>query len=1424
MSSNTFLEFAISAIGSSHWSDPEINLNYSYSTLRTPITNTPFGVRWLSCYLPFPDNPKLICCEFLDLTTGNEVNVVFSDKPILVNSRQAERHNLSSYSQAKSVFYCQFTFNLDTKISDFILSQLQEKILAFFSLTNVSPNKIANMAIAKKVKEAINEFNLQYAEMNALLPNISWANPEARRLSQAKALLLCNPRRHLQPTWPTKTLEASHCPEFRNKKIHIETELADGDRLYERNYYTRQIKENGYIELQLLLDSGKILRYVDEKLLVEYGVDINLRDFAKLTHGHLSLFSTNFQGYLQDEEQKKQNLIGACIDKQFPIYMVDGYDPYGDRTYWPVSDVVFAAPLDFAPIEATFLPTHVFGVTSDGEDLKSHKDEPFGYIELRFKCKTEYKFDYLNSQTAFNATKGKLFIHTWDRLLSEFVELFYCEPQDWNNKAFENLNGFEEPFDSADWLKTSQPSMVEQAFAMDFVISVKGHDNISNKLHILRTKLQSFFDCTKIRSLEMQFDSLTVDASPGGVKFWLQYSSPESHTKNSSSPHLYLTHFSDWWNTIFTGFHSGFSGVISDAFKDDLAGRKKLNRQENLRLLRHNGAYVFILHSVLNWLYEDTKENRPRKQLEKEILSKLELLLRPKNLTRISEIGFASVYSKKLEKFISTHIDTCLHYLEEDQVSEVFNGNRAFQVRGLNYHQGKIVYFLLNQLIDSTKGALFSSSKYKYFELLRSTISPEPADWQTASSLEEDVYDHIGVAVFHSQDELLASPDTATFLADQTEERMKHYSWLKWPAIKSKFDYTHVILSGKAIETLSPEAFQFEFSVTAAESTQDTQRPINWFDLHPQYFLNGKPITASAAQNLAHQGIVEHDGKFYLIDLKKLPTQKALELFWHKLAGKSAEHENHSGRHKDKGQARTRHHILELLALRRMGIPFKGPKEWTAICDYFDALSDPKQNIELTAPLNAILKPYQKMGVQWLSDLYHLQLGGILADDMGLGKTLQTLSFIDQLKAQNKPHRSLVVVPVSLTYNWISEAEKFTPHLKVVLFDPAKDIHEDTDLMICTYGLFSLHHEKLTAGQFQCVFFDEAQNLKNRGTERFDAAVKLVAPFKVALTGTPLENHLGNLYALMAVVAPGVLGDYSEFAREYVKSAGVSEESILFLRSLLKPLILRRTKEQILTELPAKTETQIKIDFSPKQKNLYKKTALAYSEKISEIVAKEGENRSQLQMLTALLRLRQICSDPSALPGIKFNEVPPKLECLFEMLEEIVDEGHSVLLFTQFMATFNRIKSMALERKIPLLSICGADSSSSRSKTLEEFNMAPAGSVLLMTLKTGGVGLNLTKASYVFHLEPWWNPAVENQATDRVHRMGQTKSISVYRLIMKESVEEKVEMLKARKGALFNQMFSENYFSKENCLDDDANSDRKTTSSLTKSDFDLLLG
>ncbi|MBF0105770.1 MAG: DEAD/DEAH box helicase [Deltaproteobacteria bacterium] len=603
----------------------------------------------------------------------------------------------------------------------------------------------------------------------------------------------------------------------------------------------------------------------------------------------------------------------------------------------------------------------------------------------------------------------------------------------------------------------------------------------------------------------------------------------------------------------------------------------------------------------------------------------------------------------------------------------------------------------------------------------------------------------------------------------------------------------HVVYDGLSLEKITPDNFTSEFLLVETKGDpEEDSGAIDWFDLHPRFFLGGIEVDAKRVKALMGSGLMEWNGRIYYLDEQEFPSVSYLKRFWMDLES------NKGGRaiKQDGVLSLPRNRTLDLLMLRKKGVKFSGGKDWQDICAFYDHLDNPERSVTPPDDLQQMLKPYQHLGVNWLYDIYRLRLGGILADDMGLGKTLQALALLKILKDRNEMKHVLVLVPTSLTYNWQCEVQKFTPDLPAVIFETRKKEeitaflkeHQHA-LVICTYGLMVEHVSFFESHRWNIQIYDEAQSLKNITTLRTKTARSLASPFKLCMTGTPLENHLGEFYSLMDLVVPGALGGFDAFKKLYVNQKEIDSELMHGLRLKVKPLLLRRTKGEILKDLPPKTETVVVLPFEEKQRKIYRDIALSWNQKVRDSIQKYGEAKSQLMILTALLRLRQTCSDPSALPNISYHEEPPKIALLIDSLKEIVAAGHSALVFTQFINTYERILRQLKDAPIPCYALCGATGKRAREKQLDQFKTCEGGAVMLMTLKTGGMGLNLTKASYVFHVEPWWNPAVENQATDRTHRIGQNQSVQVYRYLMQDSVEQKIEILKKRKSQRFDALF-----------------------------------
>ncbi|MBW3540900.1 MAG: DEAD/DEAH box helicase [Planctomycetes bacterium] len=432
------------------------------------------------------------------------------------------------------------------------------------------------------------------------------------------------------------------------------------------------------------------------------------------------------------------------------------------------------------------------------------------------------------------------------------------------------------------------------------------------------------------------------------------------------------------------------------------------------------------------------------------------------------------------------------------------------------------------------------------------------------------------------------------------------------------------------------------------------------------------------------------------------------------------------------------------------------------------------------------LRGYQREGLSWLRFLSEVELGGCLADDMGLGKTVQLLALLlDRKLARKKTVPSLIVVPRSLMFNWRQESERFTPQLGVLEYagpDRAALVKEFKrhDIVLTTYGTLRRDAVALKDVAFDYVVLDEAQTIKNAGSQVARAARLLNAAHRLALSGTPIENHLGDLWSIFEFLNPGMLGRSSVF-RATATDGGDGETRGALARGL-RPFILRRTKAQVAAELPEKTEQTIYCDMNSEQRRLYDELRDHYRQSLLGLVAGQGLARSKMHVLEALLRLRQAACHPGLLKPEMTEELGAKLRVLVPHLEEVLDEGHKVLVFSQFTSMLAIVREHLDRQRIVYEYLDGR--TRDRKARVERFQSDEGCGVFLISLKAGGLGLNLTAADYVFLLDPWWNPAAEAQAIDRAHRVGQTRPVHAYRLICRDTVEERIAELQTSKREL----------------------------------------
>jgi SNF2 family DNA or RNA helicase len=457
------------------------------------------------------------------------------------------------------------------------------------------------------------------------------------------------------------------------------------------------------------------------------------------------------------------------------------------------------------------------------------------------------------------------------------------------------------------------------------------------------------------------------------------------------------------------------------------------------------------------------------------------------------------------------------------------------------------------------------------------------------------------------------------------------------------------------------------------------------------------------------------------------------------------------------------------------------------------------------------LRHYQRDGLGWLETLRRFGLGGCLADDMGLGKTVMVLALLDARRcalAKSERLPSMVVVPRSLVFNWQEEARRFAPKLRIVDYTgPLRDASAigGGDLVLTTYGTLRRDAAALNGIEFDYAILDEAQAIKNAATASAKAARLLRARYRLALSGTPIENHLGELWSLFEFLNPGLLGSAKAFQR--ASSARTRDEANLgWLSRALRPFILRRTKEQVAPELPRRTEQTLVCELEGLQRKHYDELRAHYRQTLLARIARDGVNKSKMQILEALLRLRQAASHSGLIDPGRAHEPSAKFDVLIPRLLEVTDEGHKALVFSQFTSLLALLRPRLDAAGLTYEYLDGR--TRDRAARVQRFQSDPACPLFLISLKAGGLGLNLTAAEYVFLLDPWWNPAVEAQAIDRAHRIGQSRHVFAYRLLARDTVEEKVAELQETKRELADAIL---------------NADSGLIRSLRAEDLELLL-
>lgn len=576
----------------------------------------------------------------------------------------------------------------------------------------------------------------------------------------------------------------------------------------------------------------------------------------------------------------------------------------------------------------------------------------------------------------------------------------------------------------------------------------------------------------------------------------------------------------------------------------------------------------------------------------------------------------------------------------------------------------------------------------------------------------------------------------------------------------------------------------------------DVRSGIDWFELHGE--VDYGESTANLPQLLAAvrrgDGIVAlGDGTFGLLPEEWLAR-------FAPLAGLGGKEEDHLRFQRNQAG------LLDALLAAQPEVAFDETfaqvRERMASFQGVQALEQPEGFV-------GKLRDYQREGLGWMQFLREFGFGGCLADDMGVGKTAQVLATLEMRRAEGGHGPSLVVAPRSLMFNWREEAAKFTPRLRVLEhLGIGRDAGEigDYDLVLTTYGTLLRDAPKLAEIEFDYVVLDEAQAIKNATTASAKAVRLLRGRHRLALSGTPIENHLGELWSLFEFLNPGMLGEAKVLKMAGGLARNPGEEARQLLAQALRPFILRRTKRQVASELPEKTEQTIFCELEGPQRKHYDELRAHYRQTLLNRVDRQGLGRSKMHVLEALLRLRQAACHPGLLDPKRLADPSAKLEVLFEQLHDLREEGHKALVFSQFTSLLAIVRARLDAEKVNYEYLDG--STQNRQEHVERFQNDPACELFLISLKAGGLGLNLTAADYVFLLDPWWNPAVEAQAVDRAHRIGQTRQVFAYRLIAKDTVEEKVLELQKTKRDLADAILGE---------------DNSLIRNLKREDIELLL-
>jgi superfamily II DNA or RNA helicase len=561
----------------------------------------------------------------------------------------------------------------------------------------------------------------------------------------------------------------------------------------------------------------------------------------------------------------------------------------------------------------------------------------------------------------------------------------------------------------------------------------------------------------------------------------------------------------------------------------------------------------------------------------------------------------------------------------------------------------------------------------------------------------------------------------------------------------------------------------------------------DWFDLAVEVDVDGHPVPMAEllrALALDEDRLLLDDGLWVRLDTPALDALRTLVAEARALS--------------DDPRAPlrvSRYDVDAWQELAELGVIVRQSRAWTEAVRRLSTLTDPPIDLEPPAMLRATLRPYQQAGYGWLRTLTEQGLGGILADDMGLGKTLQALAFVAWWRGtpQGKAGPVLVVAPTSVVGTWASEAARFTPDLTVrtVTATGARraeslvEVADGADLVVTSYSLFRLEFDGYQELTWSTLVLDEAQMVKNHKSRGYGCVRALDVPVKLAVTGTPLENSLTELWALLGLVAPGLFPNQKRFTEHYQLPVERHHDAdrLAELRRRIRPVMLRRTKEQVAVDLPPRLEHVVDVDLVPRHRALYDRVLTRERQKILGLLDDFDGNR--FEIFRSLMLLRRLALDPSLVDDAHRGVPASKLDHVMTMLEEIVADGHRVLVFSQFTGLLGRVRERLDARGTAYSYLDGT--TRRRAQVIERFRSGTI-PVFLISLKAGGVGLTLTEADYVILLDPWWNPAVEAQAVDRTHRIGQTRQVMVYRLVAAGTIEDKVMALKAAKARLFDSV------------------------------------